>query len=215
MERREAMLAQSHFISFRQPTATVVFGIRNSPPFDCRLNIAWQTDQGTHLDEKSPARRFVGAAVLAGSVLQAARHLPPCQPAAPTPAPPLICEGDAGYDARGTTMAPVHNALLEQITIDPDVRSANHAFAATITVHEILEWLSSGASPQQILTDYPQLEPNDFLAMRTLTRSNWRGGAQSLRRMKLLFDESLSPRLVPYARSPSGIRERASKRARL
>jgi uncharacterized protein (DUF433 family) len=34
-----------------------------------------------------------------------------------------------------------------------------------ITVQEILEWLSSGASQQQILADYPQLEPDDFLAV--------------------------------------------------
>jgi uncharacterized protein (DUF433 family) len=34
-----------------------------------------------------------------------------------------------------------------------------------ITVQEILEWLSNGASQQQILADYPQLEPDDFLAV--------------------------------------------------
>src|ERR1700677_618986 len=34
-----------------------------------------------------------------------------------------------------------------------------------ITVQELLEWLSNGASPQQILADYPQLEPEDFLAV--------------------------------------------------
>jgi uncharacterized protein (DUF433 family) len=28
-----------------------------------------------------------------------------------------------------------------------------------------LEWLSSGASQQEILADYPQLEPEDFLAV--------------------------------------------------
>ena len=32
-------------------------------------------------------------------------------------------------------------------------------------MQEILEWLSSGASQQQILQDYPQLEPDDFLAV--------------------------------------------------
>jgi uncharacterized protein (DUF433 family) len=29
-----------------------------------------------------------------------------------------------------------------------------------ITVQELLEWLSTGASQQQILADYPQLKPN-------------------------------------------------------
>jgi uncharacterized protein (DUF433 family) len=33
-----------------------------------------------------------------------------------------------------------------------------------ITVQELLEWLSSGVSQQQILDDYPQLEPEDLLA---------------------------------------------------
>ncbi len=34
-----------------------------------------------------------------------------------------------------------------------------------MTVQELLEWLSSGASQPQILADYPQLEPEDFLAV--------------------------------------------------
>ena len=32
-------------------------------------------------------------------------------------------------------------------------------------MQEVLEWLSSGASQKQILDDYPQLEPDDFLAI--------------------------------------------------
>ena len=53
-------------------------------------------------------------------------------------------------------MPTAHDALLARITIDSDVRFG---------VQEILEWLSSGASQQQILADYPQLEPDDFLAV--------------------------------------------------
>ena len=34
-----------------------------------------------------------------------------------------------------------------------------------ITVEEILGWLSGGATQQEILADYPQLEPADFLAV--------------------------------------------------
>jgi uncharacterized protein (DUF433 family) len=34
-----------------------------------------------------------------------------------------------------------------------------------ITVQEVLEWLSTGASQGQILADYPQLEPEDFQAV--------------------------------------------------
>jgi uncharacterized protein (DUF433 family) len=60
----------------------------------------------------------------------------------------------------------VHNSLLERITLDPDVRFGKACIRGhRITVQEILEWLSSGASQQQILTDYPQLEPEDFLAV--------------------------------------------------
>jgi uncharacterized protein (DUF433 family) len=63
-------------------------------------------------------------------------------------------------------MPPVNNSLLERITIDPEVRFGKPCVRGhRITVQEILEWLSSGASQQQILADYPQLEPEDFLAV--------------------------------------------------
>jgi uncharacterized protein (DUF433 family) len=59
-----------------------------------------------------------------------------------------------------------NSALLERITIDPDVRFGKPCIRGhRITVQEILEWLSGGASQQQILADYPQLEPEDFLAV--------------------------------------------------
>jgi uncharacterized protein (DUF433 family) len=59
-----------------------------------------------------------------------------------------------------------HDSLLERITIDSDVRFGKPCIRGhRITVQEILEWLSSGASQQQILADYPQLEPDDFLAV--------------------------------------------------
>ena len=63
-------------------------------------------------------------------------------------------------------MSAVHDSLLQRITIDPDVRFGKPCIRGhRITVREILEWLSSGASQQQILADYPQLEPDDFLAV--------------------------------------------------
>src|SRR5207248_10882240 len=63
-------------------------------------------------------------------------------------------------------MPRVHNSLLERITIGPDVRFGKPCIRGhRITIQEILEWLSSGASQQQILADYPQLEPEDFLAI--------------------------------------------------
>ncbi len=57
-------------------------------------------------------------------------------------------------------------ALLDRITTDSDVRFGKPCIRGhRITVQEILEWLSTGTSQQQILTDYPQLEPDDFLAV--------------------------------------------------
>jgi len=59
-----------------------------------------------------------------------------------------------------------HDALLERITVNSAVRFGKPCIRGhRITVQEILEWLSSGASRPQILEDYPQLEPDDFLAV--------------------------------------------------
>ena len=63
-------------------------------------------------------------------------------------------------------MLAAHSSLLERITVDPDVRFGKPCIRGhRITVQEILEWLSGGASQAQILADYPQLEPNDFLSV--------------------------------------------------
>jgi uncharacterized protein (DUF433 family) len=63
-------------------------------------------------------------------------------------------------------MQAAHDSLLQRITIDSGVRFGKPCIRGhRITVQEILEWLSNGASPQQILADYPQLEPDDFLAV--------------------------------------------------
>jgi uncharacterized protein (DUF433 family) len=63
-------------------------------------------------------------------------------------------------------MPATHNSLLDRITVDADVRLGKPCIRGhRITVQEILEWLASGASQQQILAVYPQLEPDDFLAV--------------------------------------------------
>jgi uncharacterized protein (DUF433 family) len=63
-------------------------------------------------------------------------------------------------------MATIHLSTLERITIDPNVRFGKPCIRGhRITVQELLEWLSSGASQDQILADYPQLEPDDFRAV--------------------------------------------------
>ena len=63
-------------------------------------------------------------------------------------------------------MPAAHSSLLARITVDADVRFGKPCIRGhRITVQEILEWLSTGASQEQILADYPQLEPDDFLAV--------------------------------------------------
>jgi uncharacterized protein (DUF433 family) len=63
-------------------------------------------------------------------------------------------------------MPAAHHPLLERISIDPEVRFGKPCIRGhRITVQEILEWLSGGTSAEQILADYPQLEPADFLAV--------------------------------------------------
>ena len=63
-------------------------------------------------------------------------------------------------------MSTADGSLLERITVDPKVRFGKPCIRGhRITVQEILEWLSGGASQEQILADYPQLEPDDFRAV--------------------------------------------------
>jgi uncharacterized protein (DUF433 family) len=67
-------------------------------------------------------------------------------------------------------MPAAHDPLLERITIDPDVRFGKPCIRGhRITVQEILKWLSGGATQAQIMADYPQLEPEDFLAVYAYT----------------------------------------------
>ncbi|MEQ1949313.1 MAG: DUF433 domain-containing protein [Bryobacteraceae bacterium] len=61
---------------------------------------------------------------------------------------------------------PAVDNLLARITIDPNVRFGKPCIRGRrITVQEVLEWLSSGASQEQILAHYPQLQPEDFPAI--------------------------------------------------
>ena len=83
------------------------------------------------------------------------------------PSRPMIDRLIAGVQQlKGTQMPVSYDSLLERITLDSDVRFGKACIRGhRITVQEVLEWLSSGASQQQILADYPQLEPDDFLAV--------------------------------------------------
>jgi uncharacterized protein (DUF433 family) len=53
-----------------------------------------------------------------------------------------------------------------RITIDPGKRSGQPCIRGLrITVWDVLGWLGSGTSEEQILADYPELEPADLQAV--------------------------------------------------
>jgi uncharacterized protein (DUF433 family) len=63
-------------------------------------------------------------------------------------------------------MTPTENPLLGRVTVDPAVRFGKPCIRGhRITVEEILGWLSTGATQSEILSDFPQLQPEDFLAV--------------------------------------------------
>jgi len=56
--------------------------------------------------------------------------------------------------------------MKDRITIEPGKRSGQPCIRnLRITVWDVLGWLGSGKSKKQILHDYPELEPADFLAV--------------------------------------------------
>jgi uncharacterized protein (DUF433 family) len=79
----------------------------------------------------------------------------------------LRCWVWARYNrVRARQMLSANSSILDRITVDPEVRFGKPCIRGhRITVQEILQWLSSGATQEQIISDYPQLEPEDFLAV--------------------------------------------------
>jgi uncharacterized protein (DUF433 family) len=53
-----------------------------------------------------------------------------------------------------------------RITLEPGKRSGQPCIRGLrITVWDVLSWLAAGMSEKEILEDYPELEPPDFLAV--------------------------------------------------
>jgi uncharacterized protein (DUF433 family) len=53
----------------------------------------------------------------------------------------------------------------EYIQIDPEVRFGKPIIKSTrIAVDDVLQWLASGMSHEEILADFPQLNENQILA---------------------------------------------------
>ena len=60
----------------------------------------------------------------------------------------------------------METASESRITIEPGKRSGQPCIRGLrITVWDVLGWLGSGASQEQILEDYPELETEDFRAV--------------------------------------------------
>ncbi len=56
--------------------------------------------------------------------------------------------------------------LLSRITTDPGICHGKPVVRGLrYPVESILEWLSAGMTPEQILTDYPDLEADDIRAV--------------------------------------------------
>jgi uncharacterized protein (DUF433 family) len=53
----------------------------------------------------------------------------------------------------------------EYIEVNPEIRFGKPVIKGTrITVYDVLQWLASGMSHEQILSDFPQLNENQILA---------------------------------------------------
>jgi uncharacterized protein (DUF433 family) len=56
--------------------------------------------------------------------------------------------------------------ILERIVINPAVRSGKPVVRGTrITVSDVLEYLAGGMTPDEILTDFPDLNAEDIRAV--------------------------------------------------
>ena len=56
--------------------------------------------------------------------------------------------------------------MEERITIEPGKRSGQPCIRGLrIMVWDVLGWLAAGVKEEQILADYPELEPADFRAI--------------------------------------------------
>ena len=58
------------------------------------------------------------------------------------------------------------NAHRDRITLEPAKRGGKPCIRGLrITVQDVLQWLAGGQSAQDIVADFPQLEPEDIQAV--------------------------------------------------
>jgi uncharacterized protein (DUF433 family) len=66
--------------------------------------------------------------------------------------------------------------LLDRITLDPGVRSGKPVIRGTrITVTDILEYLAAGMTPDDLISDFPDLTADDIRAVLAYAARNQRG----------------------------------------
>lgn len=83
------------------------------------------------------------------------------------------------------------------ITIDPDKRGGKPCVRGLrITVYEVLEYLASDMSEEQILADFPDLTHEDLKACIAFAADRERKLNDGPGGVKLLFDQNLSHTLV-------------------
>lgn len=81
------------------------------------------------------------------------------------------------------------------ITIEPGKRGAKPCIRGLrVTVYDVLEYLASGMTNEQILHDFPYLTEQDIRAPGVRSRPRTQPGDSP--GMKLLLDENLPPRLT-------------------
>ena len=93
-----------------------------------------------------------------------------------------------------------------RITVEPGKRGGRPCIRGMrITVYDVLSYLAAGMSVGEILDDFPYLTREDIQAWSGLRCG---AGAEhaSLGRMRLLFDQNLSPKLVSSLNSRSRVR---------
>jgi uncharacterized protein (DUF433 family) len=60
--------------------------------------------------------------------------------------------------------------MAARIVIEPGKRSGQPCVRGLrITVWDVLSWLASGMTEQEILADFPELQPDDFRAVYEFT----------------------------------------------
>ena len=84
----------------------------------------------------------------------------------------------------------------DRITIEPGKRGGKPCIRGLrITVYDILDYLASGMSEEEILKDFPDLNSEDIRACLAFAADRERKLVSNLAKMKFLFDQNLSPHL--------------------